>query len=580
MFDNRLVAKLFENRGWTADYVQSVDNAGHGMLLNADKLVDALDLARNSGYEITLLSDFDMDGIMAGVIGFAGLAEMGFRVNLYIPEPANGYGFKPSVISDLISKYPNTDIILTSDTGISQHSGVDAVNAYGIDIYITDHHEAPERPVNAKIIVDPMQEGESYQHPSICGAYVLYQVIKLYADRYAGRETQEQIRRLRVFAGIGTISDSMPLLYENRQLVRDAVAICRMVFANNHSYLVDNIYGCAQYQAAFRGLFAVLKLFASAGKITDSEDINEEFLGFYVAPMFNAVKRVGRLGDMARVYGVFFGFDPDGDAAYLYRLNNERKTLVADEYAKLIDCKPSEQPYAPYIYLSDARPGVLGLLAQKIVADTQQPCCVICNENGHLHGSGRSPEWYPFKSRAMNAFAPGQAEFRIAGHQVAFGVGFDSWRGVTQLTKFLETDAIAVRETIDAKSFKYVPDFVIAHDGTGDTVIDVMLFVEFMDELKKLGPFGSGFRKPDILLKFHPNDGEWVTMGTNRRHLKIKLPRGFDVVLFNQGSYINCRYDCDTWYVRGELSLNEYRGIQTVQFMGDFISSELVGAVK
>ena len=82
------------------------------------------------------------------------------------------------------------------------------------------------------------------------------------------------------------------------------------------------------------------------------------------------------------------------------------------------------------------------------------------------------------------------------------------------------------------------------------------------------------------MLKFHPNDGEWVTMGTNRRHLKIKLPRGFDVVLFNQGSYINCRYDCDTWYVRGELSLNEYRGIQTVQFMGDFISSELVGAAR
>ena len=74
MFENRLVAKMFETRGWTEDYVREIDRDGHESLMNADKLVDALDCARTSGFEITLLCDFDMDGIMSGVIGFAGLA--------------------------------------------------------------------------------------------------------------------------------------------------------------------------------------------------------------------------------------------------------------------------------------------------------------------------------------------------------------------------------------------------------------------------------------------------------------------------------------------------------------------------
>lgn len=586
MFENRLIAKMFENRGWSEDYIREIDRDSHGPMMNVEQLIDAMDAARNSGFEFTLLSDFDMDGIMSGTLGFAGLSELGFKVNLFMPEPDEGYGFKERTIGRLVAQYPNTDVIITSDTGISCHGGVDAANSYHLDIYITDHHEAPEKPVNAKIIVDPMQPGDNYEHPKICGAYVLYQVIKAYADKYAGRETQEQIRRLRVFAGIGTVSDSMPLLYENRQLVRDAVSICRMVYANGDPYLVENIYGCPQYQAAFRGLFAVLKMFAGAGKIQDADDIDADFLGFYMAPVFNSVKRVGRPGDMRRAYGVFFGPNPDTDASYLYNLNNERKQIVASYFDALLEGQERDQPYAPYVYISDARPGVLGLLATRVMERTQKPCCVICDDNGRLRGSGRSPEWYPFKARTDAAFPHGtrtlpdgslrKTGFHLAGHQVAFGVGFDSWAGVQELVDFLAADEPAVRASVDRTAFKYVPDFTIAHDGTGDTVIDVMLFMEFMDELKKLQPFGAGFRKPDILLKFRASDGEWIPMGKQRQHLKIKLPRGFEAVLFNQGEFLKLRDTQDYWYVRGDLGVNEYKGVQTVQFMGEFVAPELV----
>ena len=577
MVENRLVARMFENRGWSEDYICKIDAAGHSTMKNVEALIDDLDLIRDSNQVITLLCDYDMDGIMSATVGFAGLAELGFNVNLFIPEPQEGYGFRPSTIGALIAQYPNTDVIITGDTGIVCHDGIAAANSYHLDVYVTDHHLADTNkgPVNAKIIVDPMQEDDPYAHPEICGAYVMYQVIKAYADKYSGRETIEQIRRLRVFAGLGTISDTMPLLYENRKLVRDAVSICRMVYANCNSYMVDNIYGCAQYRAAFKGLFSVLKLFAKEGKIRDADDITAEFIAFYVAPMFNSVKRVGRLGDMAHVYGVFFGGDPDADAAYLYNLNNIRKTMVAQYYDELFGKNAAPQPYAPYVYVSSAASGILGLLAQKIMGDTQRPCCVVSVDDGKIHGSGRSPEWYALRSRAQAAFGS-NAPFSIAGHQGAFGIKFYSWAGVQAMCDFLAKDEALVKSTLDAKLTSYTPDFVIAHDGTGDTVIDIVLFMEFMEEIKKLEPFGAGFRKPDILLKFHPDEGEWIRMGSMSQHLKVKLPRGFEVVLFNQGEVAAHRYEQDTWYVRGDLGINEFRGIQTVQFMGSFVPPSFV----
>ena len=116
MFENRLIAKMFENRGWSEDYIREIDRDSHGPMMNVEQLIDAMDAARNSGFEFTLLSDFDMDGIMSGTLGFAGLSELGFKVNLFMPEPDEGYGFKERTIGRLVAQYPNTDVIITSDT--------------------------------------------------------------------------------------------------------------------------------------------------------------------------------------------------------------------------------------------------------------------------------------------------------------------------------------------------------------------------------------------------------------------------------------------------------------------------------
>lgn len=558
MAENMLLEKMFRNRGYTSDFIANIESCSRNRMQDLDVLCDRLKAVHDSGRLLTLLTDFDMDGIMCAVEGFAGFAELGFRVTLFRPDPTRGYGFDPKSAGLLLTQAPDTDAVLTADVGITAHRGLQALRSCGIEIFVTDHHLPEAQLPPADVVVDPHLATDTYEFPHICGAHVLYQVLQRYADRFCDRHTQEQVRRLRVFAGIGTISDGMPLLHENRQLVRDAVSIARLVYASNSDFVVQHIMGCDIYRRAFRGLYAMLRLFASVDKISGPMDIDEDFFGYYLAPSFNSVKRIGT--DMRQALDVFFGSDPDGAASALYQLNNERKVMVSEYFERML---ADYQPYAPYIYFSEAPGGILGLLAQHVMERTGEPAICIRTDDT-IHGSGRSPSWYPFLERTMavGAFA--------AGHNAAFGVGFSGERDIKRLYAYLSSDVAAVRALQDPSLFVRRPDFVIAHDGSGDTVIDIVLFLEYMEEIQKLSPFGPGFEKPDILLKFRPEEGDWRVMGSTRQHLKVTLSHGFEVLLWNQASMaddppLDGDGYCRVW---GHLDQGEFRGVHTVQFVG------------
>ena len=116
---NDLIRAAFEKRGLSDDeYLHFFDDS-HAMLKDLDVLCEALKSARDEDKVITILPDFDMDGIMSGVIGYTAMNLLGFRVNLYPSDPKYGYGFDEAVVSDLLTLYPDTDILLTCDTGIT-----------------------------------------------------------------------------------------------------------------------------------------------------------------------------------------------------------------------------------------------------------------------------------------------------------------------------------------------------------------------------------------------------------------------------------------------------------------------------
>lgn len=561
---NKLIEKVFENRGYDKDFIRSINNPEHDDLKDVGELARRLKLIYDSGDKIVILPDFDMDGIMSGTLGFAGLAELGFNVSLFIPNPADGYEFTSKTIDRLISEYPDVKVILTCDTGISCYDGVKYAKDMGLDVIITDHHKQNDKKLSdmkADCIVNPMRVDETYAHPEICGAYVLYQCVQYYAECFADSQTVEQIKRLRVFAGMGTISDSMPLRYENRRLVKDCISICRLIWSKGNEWFVTALQGTTAYKSAFVGLFEVLDRFASEGKIKSSSDINESFVGYYLAPMFNSVKRME--GDMSRAFGVFFRDNRKDDIDYLFSLNNRRKVLVEDYYERLIS-NEGDQPFAPYVYISEAASGILGLLATKILNETGTPVIVVRKcDDGMYRGSGRSPVWYHMISRCS------EAGFYVSGHEVAFGIGITDKRELKSLVAFLKKDVSDVKASLDADEFDFKPDFVIATDGTGDTAIDIPLFAEYLNEIDSYRPFGSAFPEPVSVLRFRPEECEWTVIGSTKQHLKLRFGRGFSVLCWNQANLMDKAKKWSEVCVVGHLAINEFNNVFTINFMGD-----------
>lgn len=554
---NRLLDKVFTNRGYTKEYLESINVSDHGLLKDIDLLSERLYDIYTKQTHIVILPDFDMDGIMSGVIGFAGLAELGFNVSLFIPDPKKGYGFDAKTISDLINQYPDVGAIITCDVGISAIEGTDAAFLAGIEVLITDHHKQDVINKNASVIVNPMRLDESYENPAICGAYVLHQCLQYYADKYCDVFTKEQINRLRVFAGIGTVSDSMPILYENRQVVKDAISICRLVYSDNSDFIINNIVGSDIYRRAFRGLYNILVVFEEIGKISSYHDITEDLFGYYIAPTFNSVKRLS--GDLQKAFDVFFGVYSVDSVHYLVELNERRKELVAEKYAELFNI---DQPFKPYVYISDAPAGILGLLAQKIRTDTGLPALVLNQDNKKYKGSGRCPMWYPFLDRVK------PEGFWAAGHNPAFGVGFTDKKELEAFLAFFEKDVSDLYKELELDKVTYEPDFIISTDNSGDANIDVLLFAEYLYELSRYKPFGQGFRKPESVLRFHSSQGVWEVIGKENQHLKITLSYGFSVLLWNQAYLINNK-DAGWLEVTGELNRSYFNDTSTINFVGN-----------
>lgn len=564
---NEMVSLFFERRGYTPDFLRSIENGQHGLLLDADLLCIRLREIHDAGDKIVVLPDFDMDGIASGVVGTAGLAELGFNVSLYAPS-TNAYGFRPSDIDVIVKKDPDVKAIITCDVGSSCFDALSYAKSLGLKVFVTDHHTVISENLGVDAFVNPLRPSDTYAHKAICGAHVLYQCLQHYADLYCDNNTRDRISMLRVFAGIGTVSDSMPVLYENRVLIRDAISICRYIFAEGSDFVMNRLPGCDIYKRAFWGLYDILASFQEEGRISCPDNIDEDFFGYYLAPTFNSVKRMGE--DITIAFGAFFGDDREFCISELLRLNEERKELVKTHLDLVLSM---EQPFAPFVYHSTAPSGILGLLSMKLMLLTGMPNVVLREDveegtgNMYLHGSGRSPEWYSFLSRVTE---DGPTGVTVQGHQLAFGVRTNALIEPL-LFAFLKSDVDDLILSGQLSSgTKY--DAVISMLGDGDFGLDISLFFDFAKAMENLRPFGTGFPEPQLLFKFKGKDVIFDTIGSNKQHLRVSAPFGFRALCWNQAENLPTPINGDAVYaVSGSLSCSTYHGNESVSFIGDFL---------
>lgn len=570
-----LVNILFERRGWTTERLAEIDSPDHPELLDMDLMVQALREVHVSGEQIVVMPDYDMDGISAGVLGWAGLAELGFNVEVYVPDYRDGHDILPVAIDKLKAQFPAATTIITCDAGINSHSGIARAHAHGLKVLVTDHHtQEPGSTITADVAVNPCRIDDPYPNKGICGAFVMWQVLDAYARTHVHHKVRS-INLLRLFAGLGTVSDVMPLLFENRQLVRDSVAIARSlhvpvpaadtvtVYEPDNALLLSILRAEGhdpRYLSAFEGFAVMLKAFREHGQLEveldddknpvldpagnpvlvrrrgplrEVDDLSEEFYGFYVAPTFNAVRRSG--GDMADAFGIFTAAGQDAKYQHAVNLieNNyarrEQVEIFHDELMASLDA--GEQPLAPWVWVSDARSGMFGLLANRLMSELGHPVAVIGRPQGPKHprgGSMRAPGWFDIITRMGDGLG-----FNVQGHQQACGLYLESQARTEEFAQLLaqEVDLVITQATLSGETLgEETPDLVLGdHDEADASLSQHEDLVELGLAVEALAPFGQGFPPPEIELVLDLSRCTLGTVGSKDNHLRITTPSGVKV---------------------------------------------------
>ncbi|MCY1718561.1 DHH family phosphoesterase [Microbacterium sp. SL62] len=608
--DNSLFGILARNRGWTSEFLVSINDPTHDELKDVGRMADELERIRLSGEQLVVLPDFDMDGITSGTLGWAGLNELGFNVRLYVPDYQRGHDVTVEAIQELRAQFPDATAIITCDGGINSNEGIEEARRLGFTTLVTDHHmELPPGSV-ADIAVNPVRMVETYAHDGICGAYVLHQVLMAYTTRYQPAK-EGAIAKLKLFAGIGTVSDVMPLQYENRKMVRDSLSLARLLYVpiplddTETPYNVENstlmmLLRSQKHHPAYVSVFEGFALMMQAFKehrkpVLDSEgnpvldaqgnptfktgklrtlgELNEEFYAYYLAPAFNAIRRIG--GSMNDAFGAFCAATAAEKMAHAKAIiagNELRKELSAQYIEKLWT---EDQPLAESgVYFTDAPTGMLGLIAGSVLQDTGWPVVVVqrpTDPSAPLGGSARAPSWFPIITTMT------QLGFTAVGHEQACGVRASNLDELTLFAELLRDAASGIHARMLVSGELDVTqgaDLVIGsaddcHAPLGDTedLMDLTLGIE------SIAPFGHGFERPTIELVIDLTRCSISTMGSQKQHVRIILPNTMKVLWWNAAERVSELRERalsptpgeSALRVRVDLSINSFRGTQSVQ---------------
>ena len=421
--------------------------------------------AIEEGERILVFGDYDADGISSVSIFQSYFEEKGANACWFVPEREDGYGLSKETVEFVTETYL-PDLILTCDCGVSAREEVEYIKDLGMDVVVTDHHELPETLPDC-FVVNP-KRGNNPDTAMLCGAGVVFKVVE-------ALEGREFVRKYLDVAAVATVADSVPLLGENRILVREGLKLLN-----------------ASPRLGIRALADVAGI----------KDFTAKSLAFSVVPRINAA---GRLGEAKRAVSLFCGADEAEilrTAQELDRANTERQTVcenILKEIYASEEFRNQAKTRAILLVNRNWASGMIGIVASKLAERFCRPVFLFTESDGSYKGSGRSVD-------GVNLFVMLQSMeelfVRYGGHSQA--------AGLTLLPEHFEEFCARVRAYL-----KEVPATCFARGVGGDRRIcaaDVTL--PLCREIALLEPFGVGNRQPTFLLsdrlplkpmKKHPN---------------------------------------------------------------------------
>ncbi|MBX3442819.1 MAG: single-stranded-DNA-specific exonuclease RecJ [Planctomyces sp.] len=509
-----------------------------GIAEAADRVVAAL----RDGRRITIYGDYDVDGMTATSILWRCLKLAGGTVDYYIPcRLEEGYGLNSDAVRKLAEEDPGR-LLVTVDCGCCSVREAEVARELGLELIITDHHTLADELPAAACVVHPRLPGSEYPFQDLCGAGVAFKLAWAICQRLGenGRATP----RLREFlmsavglAALGTVADVVPLVGENRVLVR---------------YGLD-----AVLQRPFLGMAALL---AVCG-LQDRKQLTAEDIGFAIGPRLNAAGRLGQARLAVELLTTEDRARAGQLATYIDQLNKDRQSVERKMYKQARELVGRNEGWLdrPVLVLpsSEWHPGVMGIVASRIAEQYERPTILIAvNEaDGVGQGSGRSFNGFDLHG-ALSRCAPLLLGF--GGHRYAAGLRI----AADQIDAFREALAEAACDPSDEPLDE-------PHLAIDAEVSLADLTPRAVRELDSLGPFGSEHRRPlfattGVELLEPPS-----RMGNGERHLSLKVRQGSKVlraVAFGRAEWAE-----DLAAQQGGLALcfapqlNHYRGFESVE---------------
>jgi len=499
-------------------------------------LADALE----AGRRMLVVADYDCDGATACAVAVRGLRMFGAQIDYLVPNRFEyGYGLTPEIVA-LAAARPQgkPDLLITVDNGIASVDGVEAANALGIDVLVTDHHLPGDELPAARAIVNPNQPGCEFPSKCIAGVGVMFYVLlALRAElrkrgAFGEARPEPRLDGLLDLVALGTVADVVKLDGNNRVLVAQGLQRVRN----------------GRMQPG------IAALFRAAGR--DARNASGFDLGFALGPRLNAA---GRLSDMS--LGIECLTTDDIGRAWelaqqLDGMNRERREIEAGMQQQALDDLSTVDPAgATTITLFNPtwHQGVIGIVAGRLKEKFHRPSFTfaLADDSGTtVKGSGRSISGFHLRDALdlISKREPGLIA-KFGGHAMAAGLTI----ATADVPRFTAAFEQVGREWLTAEALART----VETDGDLEDAYFTPQFVEMIDA----AVWGQGFPAPVFSGEFDVVSQALV----KDKHLKLQLMRGrqrFNAIWFNHTEPLPART-----VVAYRLSADSWNGVARVQLI-------------
>jgi len=505
-----LLARLLANRGvGSAEEARRFlspslgDLADPFLLKGMDLAVERLCLARRRGETVCIHGDYDVDGVTSVALLLTFLQAVGFSAVYVIPlRLEEGYGLSQDGVDEAIRL--GATVLITVDCGITSLEEAVYCREKGVDLIVTDHHTPGERLPDALSVINPMQPGCGATFRQLAGVGLAFKLAvalrsRMRAEGFFASCGEPNLKGYLDLAALGTIADLVPLKGENRIIAA---------------------FGLKELTSSSRSGIRALKKVAA---VTDPVGCGD--VGFRLAPRLNAA---GRLDDAKR--GVELLLTADGEeaaliAAELDAANRERQEIEREILADALEKAQGDAMAgrSTIVMASDKwHPGVIGIVASRVVEAFHRPVILIALQDGVGKGSGRSiPSLHLYDAIA----ACREHLVKFGGHKQAAGLTVDE----STLEAFVQRFDEVVAGTLTEEDF--TPQLQIDAELSPGEITP-----QLVGMLAPMRPFGMGNPEPLFMLR-----GARVLQSRvlKESHLKLSLEAGgrvFDAIGFGMAS--------------------------------------------